>query len=102
MTYHDVNTGLASLILAVEMPIFAILLAVAFSPAPYKQQDGPAAGPLTAIVEAFDIRDLLSAFVRGPMRLLREQQRLITRQGSMKAGREGEGQALVGREEGRV
>lgn len=86
MTYHDINTGLASLILACEMPIFALLLAIAFSPAPYKNQDGPAAGPLVAIVEAFNITDLLSAFVRGPMRLVRDQQRQILRQRSIKIG----------------
>jgi hypothetical protein len=83
MTYHDVNTGLASLILAVEMPIFSILLILAFPVSPYKH-NGPAASPLSAIVDAFNITDLLSAFVRGPMRLVREQQRQILRQDSMK------------------
>jgi hypothetical protein len=34
----------------------------------------PAAGSFTAVVDALDVRDLASAFVRGPMRLLREQQ----------------------------
>lgn len=86
MTYHDVNTALASLILACEMPIFACLLVYAFSPVPYKNQGNPAAGPITAIVDAFNISDLLSAFVRGPMRLVREQQRQILRQDSMRIG----------------
>jgi hypothetical protein len=84
MTYHDVNTGLASLILACEMPIFAILLVFAFPPMPYRSQGGPAAGPVSAIVDAFNITDLLSAFVRGPMRLVRDQQRQILRQNSMR------------------
>ncbi|KAF2030266.1 hypothetical protein EK21DRAFT_112184 [Setomelanomma holmii] len=83
MTYHDVNTGLASLILACEMPIFSILMLFAFPPTPYKS-NGPAAGPLSAIVDAFNISDLLSAFVRGPMRLVRNQQRQILRQDSMR------------------
>jgi hypothetical protein len=83
MTYHDVNTGLASLILACEMPIFSILMLFAFPPTPYRS-NGPAAGPLSAILDAFNISDLLSAFVRGPMRLVREQQRQILRQDSMK------------------
>jgi hypothetical protein len=74
MSYHDVNTGLASLILACEMPIFAVLMFLAFSPAPYSM-NGPAAGPVSAIVDAFNITDLMSAFVRGPMRLVRDQQR---------------------------
>ena len=86
MTYHDVNTGLASLILACEMPIFACLLVIAFSPQPYRNTGGPAAGPLSAIVDAFNISDLLSAFVRGPMRLVREQQRQIMRQNSVRVG----------------
>ena len=84
MTSHDVNTGLASLILACEMPIFAILLVFAFPPMPYKSQSVPAAGPLSAVVDAFNITDLLSAFIRGPMRLVRNQQRQILRQKSMR------------------
>lgn len=86
MTYYDVNFGLSSLILACEMPIFAVLLVLAFSPMPYRNQGGPSAGPLSAIVDAFNISDLLSAFARGPMRLIREQQRLILRQDSVKVG----------------
>jgi len=84
MTFHDINTGLASLILACEMPIFAILMIVAFSPLPYERRGGPVAGPLNAIVDACNISDLLSAFFRGPMRLVREQQRQILRQNSMR------------------
>jgi hypothetical protein len=87
MSYHDIDTGLAALILACEMPLFASLVFVAFSPLPYKS-NGPAAGPLSAIIDAFNISDLLSAFVRGPMRLVREQQRQILRQGSMRIGLE--------------
>lgn len=84
MTFHDVNTGLTSLLLACEMPIFAVLLVFAFSPAPYRNQGPPAASPLNAIVDAVNISDLLSAFVYGPMRLVREQQRQILRQNSMR------------------
>ncbi|KAE8844416.1 hypothetical protein PTNB85_02681 [Pyrenophora teres f. teres] len=84
MTFHDINTGLASLILACEMPTFAILMIVAFSPQPYKYQGGPAASPLNAIFDACNISDLLSALFRGPMRLVREQQRQILRQNSMR------------------
>jgi hypothetical protein len=86
MTYHDVDTGLAALILACEMPIFAVLLLFAFSPLEYKQHGSPAAGPLNAIVDAFNISDLLSAFYRGPMRLVRDQQRQIMRLDSMGIG----------------
>jgi hypothetical protein len=84
MTYHDVDTGLSSLILACEMPIFAILLVFAFPPTSYKGRGGAAAGPLSAIVDAFNVTDLLSAFVRGPMRLVRDQQRQILRQNGMR------------------
>jgi hypothetical protein len=83
MTYHDINTALPKLILACEMPIFAILIFVAFAPAPYKKSS-PAATSLSAIVDAFNISDLLSAFVRGPMRLVRDQQRQILRQNSVR------------------
>lgn len=84
MTFHDINTGLASLLLACEMPIFAVLLIIAFSPAPYKNISSPTVGPIRAIIDAFNITDLLSAFVRGPMRLVREQQRQILRQDSVR------------------
>lgn len=60
---------------------------------PYRNQSGPAAGPLSAIVDAFNITDLWSAFVKGPMRLVRDQQRQILRQNSVKIGIEaGHGQ----------
>jgi hypothetical protein len=83
MTYHDVNTGLTSLILSCEMPIFSILMLFVFPPTPYRS-NGLAAGPLSDMVDASNVNDLLSAFVRGPMRLVREQQRQILRQDSMK------------------
>ena len=65
------------------MPIFSVLLMLAFPATPYRR-NSPAAGPLSAIVDAFNITDLLSAFVRGPMRLVRDQQRQILRQDSIK------------------
>jgi len=84
MTYNDINTGIASLILACEMPIFAALIWIAFPVTPYKNNGGAAAGPLSAIVDAFNITDLLSAFIRGPMRLVRDQHRQILRQDSVR------------------
>ena len=84
MTYADLSTGLPSLLLACEMPIFALLLTIAFSPAPFKNQGPPAAGPLTALVDALDVRDLLGAFVRGPMRLVKGQRREMLRVRSVK------------------
>jgi hypothetical protein len=86
MSYHDVDTGLASFILALEMPIFAVLIFLAFSPMPYKV-NGPSVGPVSAIVDAFNITDLLSAFLRGPMRLVKDQRRQMLRQDSMRVGR---------------
>jgi hypothetical protein len=65
------------------MPLFAILMFVAFSAEPYKS-NGPTAGPLSAIVDAFNLGDLVGAYVRGPMRLVREQQRQILRQDSVR------------------
>ncbi|KAF1931206.1 uncharacterized protein M421DRAFT_417864 [Didymella exigua CBS 183.55] len=96
MTYHDINDGLASLILACEMPFFAVLMLFAFPSKPYKNSNKAASvGPIKAIVQALDIRDLLGAIVRGPMRLVREQEREIRREGSMKmelqGGRSGSG-----------
>lgn len=85
MTYHDINDGLASLILACEMPIFAVLMFFAFPSKQYKNNTkAPSAGPFKAMVQAFDIRDLLGAIVRGPMRLVREQEREMRREDSMK------------------
>lgn len=87
MTYHDINDGLASLILACEMPIFALLMVFAFPSKPYRNINKAAsAGPVKAVIQAFDIRDLLGAIVRGPMRLIREQEREMRREGSIKMG----------------
>lgn len=86
MTYHDIKVGLPSLILGLEMPLFAILIFIAFSASPYYKSNvgqPAAAGPLVAIFEALNITDLLSCFVRGPMRLVRDQQWGIQRQQSM-------------------
>ncbi|KAL6705065.1 hypothetical protein ACN47E_007324 [Coniothyrium glycines] len=77
MTYHDINTALAPLLLAVEMPLFALLLAIAFRPSPSQQRGEPVAGRSTALLEALDVRDLLGACVRGPMRLVKDQERAI-------------------------
>lgn len=77
MSYHDIKVALPSLILACEMPLFSLLLFFAFPVSVYKNGSegmGPAAGPITAMVQAFNISDLMSCFVRGPMRLVREQQ----------------------------
>lgn len=83
LSYDDIKTGLPSLLLACEMPIFAVLLFVAFPVSVYKNAgQGPAAGPLTALFQAFNITDLLSSFIRGPMRLLKEQQWGMQRQSS--------------------
>jgi hypothetical protein len=73
------------------MPLFALLIAVAFSTKPYKKAGSPAAGPVSAVIDAFNITDLLSMFVRGPMRLVRDQQRQILRQDSMRVGAPDEG-----------
>jgi hypothetical protein len=84
MTYHDINDGLASLILACEMPIFALFMILAFPSKPYKHSNKAAPlGPVKAILQALDIRDLLGAIVRGPMRLVREQEREMRREGSV-------------------
>jgi len=99
MTYHDINYGLPSLVLACEMPIFSILLLLAFPVKPYKG-NGRAAGPLTAIVAAFNITDLLSCFVRGPMRLLRDQQSQILLQNMGKEGDAGSPLVMEHREMG--
>ena len=77
MSYHDIKVVLPSLILACEMPFFSVLLFFAFPVSVYKngaEEMAPAAGPITAMVQAFNISDLMSCFVRGPMRLVREQQ----------------------------
>ena len=81
MTFEDIQTGLPPLILACEMPLFSILLFFCFPASPYRNAKSRH-GVFTAIFQALNIRDLLSAFVRGPMRLVREQQQGLIRQGS--------------------
>ncbi|PVI02447.1 hypothetical protein DM02DRAFT_559880 [Periconia macrospinosa] len=96
LSYDDIRVALPSLILGLEMPLFAILICLAFPASPYYKshatgddsddenntQVTPAAGPFVAIFEALNITDLLSCFVRGPMRLVKEQQWGIRRQQS--------------------
>lgn len=81
MTFEDIQTGLPSLILACEMPFFAILLFFSFPASPYKNAK-PRHGLFTAVLQAINLRDLLSAYVMGPMRMVREQQEGLMRQGS--------------------
>jgi hypothetical protein len=82
LSYNNLMTTLPSLLLACEMPIFAVLLFFAFPVAPYMNKR-PSAGPLRAAIDAINISDILSAFVRGPMRLVREQQRNLDRADSI-------------------
>lgn len=65
------------------MPIFALLLLFAFPVRPYQGKPKASGGPIKAVIDAFNVTDLLSAFIRGPMRLVREQQKNIVRQDSM-------------------
>ncbi|KAF2707854.1 hypothetical protein K504DRAFT_535464 [Pleomassaria siparia CBS 279.74] len=81
MTIEDFQTGLPSLIMACEMPIFAILLFICFPVSPY-QAAKPQHGILIAMLQAMNLSDLLGAFVRGPMRMVRLQQEGLSRQGS--------------------
>ncbi|KAF2475427.1 uncharacterized protein BDR25DRAFT_331855 [Lindgomyces ingoldianus] len=84
-TYDDLTVGLPSLLLACEMPIFAVLLIFAYSASPYKGQKITSnKGPIRALVDAFNLLDILSAFVRGPMRLVREQKKVILREDSVR------------------
>jgi hypothetical protein len=64
------------------MPLFAILMLFAFPVSPYVGRKSQAS-PFKAVFDAFNVTDLLSAFIRGPMRLVREQQRHMLRQDSM-------------------
>ncbi|KAF2175729.1 hypothetical protein K469DRAFT_55088 [Zopfia rhizophila CBS 207.26] len=74
MTYHNITVGLPNLVLACEMPLFAIWLLFSYSASPYKNTKlATNQGHLKALAQALDLRDILSAFVRGPVRLLREQ-----------------------------
>jgi len=80
MTYHDVSVGLPSLLLACEMFLFALLVLYAFSASPYKMTSvARSMGASRALIEALDVRDLLSAFVRGPMRLVRSQKKAASK-----------------------
>ncbi|KAF2737404.1 hypothetical protein EJ04DRAFT_533010 [Polyplosphaeria fusca] len=82
LSYENIVSALPSLILACEMPIFAVLLLFAFPVGPYKNRK-PSAGPFKAVVDALNYTDILSAFFRGPMRLVREQQKHLDRADSI-------------------
>jgi hypothetical protein len=74
LSYHDVTVGLSMLILSLEMPFFAIFMLFSFSCKPYKRGSSRYhGGPLgmKAIIEALLITDIISAFVGGPVRYVR-------------------------------
>ncbi|ORY11735.1 organic solute transporter Ostalpha-domain-containing protein [Clohesyomyces aquaticus] len=84
LSYDDISVGLPSLALACEMPLFAGLLFYAFTASPYKGRKVLSGnGPVRAVVDAFNLLDILSAFVRGPMRLVREQKKGMMREDSV-------------------
>lgn len=83
LTYENIETALPALLLACEMPLFAILIFLAFPVAPYKAQTTKA-GPFQAIIDALNWSDIFSAFIRGPMRLVRGQHRDMIRQDSLR------------------
>jgi len=62
------------------MPFFAVLILFAYNTKPYAMRNMEyVGGPLglRAIFQALNMMDILSAFVRGPMRLLRGQEENI-------------------------
>lgn len=71
----------------------AVLMIFAFPSTPYRHSNKVAAvGPTRALWDALRITDFLGACMRGPMRLVKEQERELQRQGSVKmqmVGREG-------------
>ena len=86
MTYHDVSVGLPSLLLTCEMFLFALLVLYAFSASPYKNlRVARSMDTSGALIEALDVRDLLSAFIRGPMRLVRGQKNAASKDQAARA-----------------
>lgn len=80
LSYHDVTVAIPSLVLSCEMPFFAVLILFAYNTKPYAMRNMEyVGGPLglRAIFQALNMMDILSAFVRGPMRLLRGQEENI-------------------------
>ena len=70
------------------MPPFTLLMLYAYSSKPYestKLRLGFRGGFMggKAILEALNMTDILSAFVCGPMRLVREQEQMVIREDSM-------------------
>lgn len=88
LTYRDITVGIPALALSLEMPPFTLLMLYAYSSKPYestKLRLGFRGGFMggKAILEALNMTDILSAFVRGPMRLVREQEQMVIREDSM-------------------
>ncbi|OCL03323.1 hypothetical protein AOQ84DRAFT_347890 [Glonium stellatum] len=80
LSYHDATVAIPSLVLSCEMPFFAVLMIFAYNTKPYTVDNADyVGGPLGlgAIFQALNMTDILSAFVRGPMRLLRGQEKDI-------------------------
>jgi len=90
LTYDNLKVALPNLLLACEMPFFAALVFYAYRVTPYKHSK--TGKPLlrgsagTAIIQALNYSDILSSFMRGPMRLIREQEKGRVRDSQDSAG----------------
>lgn len=76
LSHDDIAITLPNLLTSLEMPFFAIFVLHAFRSEPYRARSAPAQGGpagLRAVIQAFNVTDLLSALVRGPLRLVRDQ-----------------------------
>lgn len=88
MTYNDISVGLPNLLLSLEMPLFSFFILYAYRTTPYnspKMGKEFSGGPLgiKALFQALNMTDILSAFVRGPMRLVRSQEGMLNHDDSI-------------------
>ncbi|KAF2755786.1 DUF300-domain-containing protein [Pseudovirgaria hyperparasitica] len=74
MSYADINEALPSLLISCEMPFFAVFFFYAFGAGRYKAKVTKleSRACFRAIIDAANVSDIFSAFVRGPVGLLRE------------------------------
>ncbi|KAF2488958.1 hypothetical protein BU16DRAFT_432529, partial [Lophium mytilinum] len=85
LTYQNIKVGVPNLLLCCELPFFTAFILYAYRITPYSKNKlgSPRHGAIVAILQALNYTDILSAFVKGPMKLIKDQEGVKQRDGSM-------------------
>ncbi|KAF2802925.1 uncharacterized protein BDZ99DRAFT_468590 [Mytilinidion resinicola] len=83
LTYNNIQVGVPNLLLCCELPFFSAFILYAYRVTPYSKAKlgSPKYGAFAAIIQALNYTDILSAFFKGPMKLIKDQEGVKGRDG---------------------